>query len=177
MALSVSLLDQIPQGAVITLDTAPIIYFLQDHPTFAPLFAPIFDAADQGRISIVVSAVTLAEVLTGPLQAKDEVLAARYRETLTHSPGWELWPVDEEIAASAARFRAEHKLRLPDAIQLATAIASRSHAFVTNDKRLRKALGVLVVVPDLPGEEKKKGENEGGPAAEGGLTDEGQGHT
>lgn len=147
--MSVALLDQIPEGAVITLDTAPIIYFFQDHSTFAPLFAPVFEAADQGRLGIVVSAVTLAEVLTGPLQAKDEVLAARYRETLTRSPGWEFWPVDEEIASSAARFRAEHKLRLPDAIQLATAIASRSHAFVTNDRRLQKEVGVLVVVPDL----------------------------
>lgn len=148
MAVSAPALSRIPQGALITLDTAPIIYFLQDHPIFAPLVAPIFEAADRGELGIVISAVTLAEVLTGPLQAKNEVLAARYRETLTRSPGWELWPVDEEVAATAARFRAEYKLRTPDAIQIATAIASRSHAFVTNDKRLRKVRGILVLVPD-----------------------------
>lgn len=148
MAVSAPALSRIPQGALITLDTAPIIYFLQDHPIFAPLVAPIFEAADRGELGIVISAVTLAEVLTGPLQAKNEVLAARYRETLTCSPGWELWPVDEEVAATAARFRAEYKLRTPDAIQIATAIASRSHAFVTNDKRLRKVRGILVLVPD-----------------------------
>ena len=92
-------------------------------------------------------------MLTGPLQAKDEVLAARYRETLTRSPGWELWPVDEEVAATAARFRAEYKLRTPDAIQVATAIASRSHALITNDKRLRTVKGILVLVPNLRGDE------------------------
>lgn len=148
MALSASLLDQIPRGSVITLDTAPIIYFLQDHSTFAPVFAPVFDAADRGDLSIVISALTLTEVLTGPLQAKDEVLAARYRETLTRSPGWQLWSVDEEVAVTAARFRAEHKLRTPDAIQIATAIASGSHALLTNDKRLRKVIGIHVLVPD-----------------------------
>lgn len=154
--MSASALDRIPRGALITLDTAPIIYFLQDHPVFAPLVAPVFEAADRDDLGIVISAVTLAEVLTGPLQAKNEVLAARYRETLTRSPGWELWPVDEEVAATAARFRAEYKLRTPDAIQVATAVASRSHALVTNDKRLRKIRGILVIVPDEPTEDESE---------------------
>jgi predicted nucleic acid-binding protein len=95
-------------------------------------------------------------VLTGPLQAKNEVLTARYRETLTRSPGWALWPVDEEVAATAARFRAEYKLRTPDAIQVATAIASRSHALVTNDRRLRKVSGILVLVPDEPADDESE---------------------
>ena len=146
--MSAPLLDEIPHGAVITLDTAPIIYFLQDHPTFAPLLAPVFEAVDRGDLGVVISAITLTEVLTGPLQAKDEVLAARYRETLTRSPGWELWPVDEEIAVTASRLRAEHRIKTPDAIQIATAIASRSHALLTNDKRLRKIEGILVLVPE-----------------------------
>lgn len=145
--MSVALFDEIPPGALITLDTAPIIYFLQDHPTFAPIFAPLFEAADRGDLGIVISAVTLTEVLTGPLQAKDEALAARYRETLTRSPGWELWPVDEEVAVTAARLRAEHRLRTPDAIQIATAIASRSHALLTNDRKLQKVTGLRVLVP------------------------------
>jgi predicted nucleic acid-binding protein len=147
MALSASLLDQIPHGAVITLDTAPIIYFLQDHPVFAPIVTPVFDAADRGDLGIVISVITLTEVLTGPLQAKDEVLAARYRETLSRSRGWQLWSVDEEVAVTAARFRAEHKLRTPDAIRMATAIASGSYALLTNDKRLRKVAGIHVLVP------------------------------
>jgi predicted nucleic acid-binding protein len=148
MAVIAGLLDRIPRGALICMDTAPIIYFLQDHPVFAPLVAPVFEAADRGDLGVVISAVTLAEVLTGPFQAKNEVLAARYRETLTRSRGWELWPVDEEVAANAARFRAEYKLRTPDAIQVATAIASRCHALVTNDKRLLKVRGILVLVPE-----------------------------
>ena len=146
--MSTSLLDRIPRGAVVTLDTAPIIYYFQDHPVYAPLFAPVFEAADRGDLNIVISAVSLTEVLTGPLQANNEALTARYRETLTRSPGWELRPVDEEVAASAARLRAEYKLRTPDAIQVATAIASRSHALITNDRRLRKVVGILVLVPD-----------------------------
>ena len=91
--MTVDLLGKIPAGAIVTVDTAPIIYFLQDHPVFAPVFAPIFEAAERGDLGIVISAITLTEVLTGPLKAGDEVSASRYREALTRSPGWELLPV------------------------------------------------------------------------------------
>jgi predicted nucleic acid-binding protein len=148
MVKAPDLLSQIPAGAVVTLDTAPIIYFLQDHPKFAPRFAPLFDAAERGDIQIVISAVTLAEVLTGPFQSGNEVLAGQYREVLTGSPGWQTWPVSEEIAVSAARFRALYKLRTPDAIQVATAVASLSHALITSDKALAKVGDILVLGPE-----------------------------
>ena len=143
--MTVDLLGKIPAGAIVTVDTAPIIYFLQDHPVFAPVFAPIFEAAERGELGIVISAITLTEVLTGPLKAGDEVSASRYREALTRSPGWELLPVSEEVAATAARFRAEFGLRTPDAIQIATTVVSRSHALITSDKAFKKVRGIMVL--------------------------------
>lgn len=126
-------IDDIPDGALLTFDSAPIIYFLEDHPRYAEHFAPAFDAVDTGRIQAAVSAITLAEVLSGPLAAGNEILAARYSEVLTHAPGWQLVPVDAAIATQAARLRVNYRLRLPDALQLATAILTRSHALVTYD--------------------------------------------
>ncbi len=49
--------------------------------------------------------------------------------------------MDAEVALLAARMRAEHRLRLPDAIQLATAIIERCDALVTHDRDF----------PDIPG--------------------------
>lgn len=143
--MTASLLAEIPPGAVVTVDAAPIIYFLQDHPDWSPIFAPVFEAAEKGELGIAISAITLTEVLTGPLKAGDEVAASRYREALTRSPGWMLYPVTEELAANAARFRAEFGLRTPDAIQVATAVASRSHALITSDKAFRKVRGITVL--------------------------------
>ena len=145
MAVSDDLLADIPPGAVLTIDTAPVIYYLEDHPVYAERFAPVFDAITAGRIQAVVSSVTLAEVLSGPLTAGKEVLAAQYREVLCRSPGWQMHPVDEEIAVTAARVRVRHKLRLPDAIQVATAIITRSHALVTHDRRLANVHDVTVL--------------------------------
>lgn len=145
MGLSDGLFDRIPTGSLITLDTAPIIYFLQDHPQFARKFVPLFEAVARGELLIAISTITLAEVLSGPLREGNEFAAAQYREVLIASPGWRLVPVDEEIAVTAARIRSRHRLRLPDAIQAATAIVSRSHALVTHDSDLAKIKDIPVI--------------------------------
>lgn len=138
-------LAAIPDGALVTLDSAPIIYYLQDHPVFAARFAPLFDAVSQQRVFVAISSITLAEVVAGPLAAGDDVLAGRYREVLCRAPGWQLVPVDEIIAMEAARIRARYRLRLPDAVQVATAIATRSYALVTHDAALAKVKGLRVI--------------------------------
>lgn len=75
--------------------------------------------------------MTLAEVLTGPLGARDEVLAERYRATLK---SWFVVDLDAEIAESAARLRAACKLKLADAVQAASALAVGADALVTHDR-------------------------------------------
>jgi hypothetical protein len=60
------------------MDSAPIIYFLEGHPKFAPVFRPFFEEHDAGRLRFAVTTATLAEVLSGPLKAGDEALAERY---------------------------------------------------------------------------------------------------
>ena len=51
-------------------------------------------------------------------------------------------------ADTAARLRAEHGLRTPDALQAATAISSSATALVTNDATFRKLPGVQIIVLD-----------------------------
>lgn len=83
-------------------------------------FRPIFEAHDEGLVHLAVTTVTLAAVLTGPLSARDEVLAERYRATLE---SWFVVDLDADIAESAARLRAACKLKLADAVQAASALA------------------------------------------------------
>lgn len=145
MAVALNALAEIPSGAVVTIDSAPIIYYLEDHPLYAERFAPVFDAITQGRVQAVISSITLSEVLSGPLTSGKEVIAAQYREVLCRSAGWQMYAVDEEIAVTAARVRVHHKLRLPDAIQIATAIVTRSYALVTHDSRLSRVSDVRIL--------------------------------
>ncbi len=145
MGVSGEDLKDIPDGVLIALDSAPIIYYLQDHPRFASRFSPLFDAATEGRLALAISTITLAEVMAGPFAAGNEVLAMQYREVICHSPGWQTVAVDENVATEAARLRARYRLRLPDAIQVATAISARAWALVTHDSALAKIRDIRVL--------------------------------
>jgi predicted nucleic acid-binding protein len=144
--MDVSLLDAIAEGATVTVDAAPIIYVLDGHPTLAEPFMELFAAIEAGRNQAVISAITIAEVLSGPLKLGREALAERYKQVLTASPGWSVMDVDSEVAESAARLRARYGLRLPDAIQLATAIRSGSSALVTHDRDFSKVREIPIVM-------------------------------
>lgn len=145
MVKPVTVALDVPDGAVVAVDSAPIIYYLEDHPRFASRFAGLFEAADAGRVSIAISTITLAEVLSGPLARGNEVLGARYRETLTGHPHWTVHPVDVSVAEDAARLRARYRLRLPDALQIATALRAHADRFVTHDRRLKKVRELQVI--------------------------------
>ena len=124
-------LEGLPENALLLIDSAPIIYVLEDHPEFAAAFRPVFAAHDDGLVRLAVTIVTLAEVLTGPLSAGAEVLAERYRATLK---SWFVVDLDAQIAESAARLRTACKLKLADAVQAASALAIGADALVTHDR-------------------------------------------
>jgi len=142
------LLTGLGEHPVLFVDTAPIIYWLEGHPRLAERFGAVFNAAEDGAAGIVISTVTLSEVLAGPLRAGNEVLTARYREALTRGLGWQVLSLDVDIAVEAARIRATYRLRLPDAIQVATAIRAGASALVTHDRALRRVKGLKVVGPE-----------------------------
>jgi len=124
-------LEGLPENALLLVDSAPIIYVLEEHTEFAPIFRPVFEAHENGLVRLAVTTVTLAEVLTGPLRTGDEVLAERYRSTLK---SWYVVDLDSEIAESAARLRASLKLKLADSVQAASALAIGADALVTHDR-------------------------------------------
>jgi predicted nucleic acid-binding protein len=133
------------------LDTAPLIYYLEEHPTYLPLVDPFFDALARGDLYAVTSTVTLIEVLTQPLRHGDATLAAQYRSLLVNNQGIGLRAVSVTIAEGAARLRATYTLRTPDAVQLATALDAGARAFLTNDARLAAIPDLRVLVLDQVG--------------------------
>ena len=124
----------LPEGAWITVDTAPIIYLLEDHPALLSPYLPFFERIEAGHLHGVVSSVTLAELLRGPLQKGDEILADRYYHTLVSSTNWHIQEMDASLSFTAARIRCRYGLKLPDAIQVATGIHSNSSTLLTHDR-------------------------------------------
>lgn len=74
----------------VALDTAPVIYFIEEHPRYLPVVRPVFEAMDAGDLQGVTSALTLLEVLVVPYRANDTALGSRYETILTRSRGLRL---------------------------------------------------------------------------------------
>ena len=136
------------KGALVGLDTAPLIYFIEANPTYVSLVRPFFQALDRGELSVITSTVTLVEVLVHPLRSGDALLVQRYHDILLGSGSLTMQQVTPAIAEEAARLRAVYTLRTPDAIQLATAITASATHFLTNDARLKVISGIQVHVLD-----------------------------
>ncbi len=134
------------RGTVVGLDTAPLIYFIEENPTYLPVVRPFFEAVDRGDFRIVTSVLTLTEVLIHPMRKGDPELADQYRQILLEAEHISTVPVSEAIAEEAAQLRARHGLRTPDAIQLATALRSHAAYFLTNDTRLPELMPLKTLV-------------------------------
>jgi predicted nucleic acid-binding protein len=135
-------LSELPEGALLLLDSAPIIYFLDAHARLGPRFRPVFEAHGAGKLRFAVTTMTIADVLTGPLQKGDEALARRYRAVLE---SWTVIDLNSGIAESAARLRASLRLRLADAVQAASALAINAAALVTHDRDFSRVRTLRVI--------------------------------
>ncbi len=143
------------RGTVVGLDTAPLIYLIEENFIYLPLVRPFFEAVDRGEFRLVTSVLTLTEVLVHPMRRGDHDLADQYRAILLRANNVTTIAVSETIGEEAAQLRARHGLRTPDAIQLATATRSGAAAFLTNDTRLPvlaslKMLVLNQLIPKTP---------------------------
>ena len=138
-----SLWGGLSEGATVLVDTAPWIYLLEDHAEFAPRFLGLFEAAERGQIQLALSTVSLTEVLTGPFKAGQTALAKRYETALG---AYQVVPLSAELASLAAQLRVQYRLKLPDAVQLASALQIGASALVTHDRDFSAVQGLPVLM-------------------------------
>jgi hypothetical protein len=75
-------LADLAEGALLLIDSPPIIHYLESHPRLAARFEELSEAHRTARVRFAVTTITVAEVRSGPMQRWDEVLARRYRSIL-----------------------------------------------------------------------------------------------
>lgn len=132
-------------GTIVGLDTAPLIYFIEKHPTYLPLLLPFFESVERGEMQVVTSTLTPTEVLVHPYRDGNPDLAERYLQILLHARHLRMIALSPAIAAEAARVRADFQMKTPDAIQLATAKEGGATSFVTNDGELASMPGLRLI--------------------------------
>jgi predicted nucleic acid-binding protein len=135
-------------GMIVGLDTSPLIYFIEKHPVYLSFIRPFFQAVERGDIQVVTSTLTPTEVLVHPYKHRNRTLIQQYSSILLNTHNLTTLPVSAEIAAEAARLRADYGLKTPDSIQLATARVGKATAFLSNDGELTPIPGLELILLD-----------------------------
>ncbi len=130
------------------IDSAPLIYLVEKHPSYFDQMVFILRYISSGPISAVGSTMILTEVLAQPLRMGKTELVTDYEDIIQNSIGFNLIHVDEKIARRAAHLRAKYNLKTPDALHVATALESHCQAFLTNDMGLKRVTEIQILVLD-----------------------------
>jgi len=137
--------------AVVGVDTNCFIYYLEGGPWAEELKEDLFLPLEQGRFRAVTSALTVAEILVRPKSLGREDVCEEYKALLCSYPNLEIVPFTAETAVLCAEIRARHRIRTPDAMQLAAALEKGATIFLTNDGGLPDEVGGarVAVLKDL----------------------------
>lgn len=133
---------------VVYIDTVPFIYFTEKHPAYFDKMQVIFKNLTESDIDILTATLTLTEVLMKPIQAQNKYLQNEYRSLVMNTRNISPIVINTTIAIKAAELRAQYNLKTPDALHLATAIASGADAFLTNDNGFKRVADIKILILD-----------------------------
>jgi predicted nucleic acid-binding protein len=120
----------------IALATSIFIYYLEDSPRYLNSAKEAFDWIGESGHTTITSTVSMAELLVKPYRDPPAQADAIYGTFASHPRiGW-IAP-DLLIAQTAAEIRAAHELKIPDALQTATAVRAGATGLIANDAVFR----------------------------------------
>jgi predicted nucleic acid-binding protein len=129
------------------LDSCIAIYYVEHHATLSPRVATALFPFTGAQPVAVFSDLTRMECRVWPLRQGNQALLARYDEFFD-LPDCIRAAVDTAVFDLATELRAQHGLKTPDALHLATALRAGCEEFWTNDERLAKSasgrIGIVV---------------------------------
>jgi predicted nucleic acid-binding protein len=132
----------------IALDTSVFIYQLEANPSYLPLTDHIFSWLERPGSAAITSTIAMTELLVLPYREGNERQANDFYGLLSTYPSLDWIAPNLEISDLAARIRALHRLRTPDALQAATAVHTRSTGLITNDPVFERVEGFETMVLD-----------------------------
>jgi predicted nucleic acid-binding protein len=149
----VNILDAIPTGSLVALDTVVWIHEFEGDPVFGQITRPLFeDGFGKGALRAACSLIVLGEVLVKPLALSLTDIADRYRRMISPRPDLTVWPISRGVIEMAGSLRARYRIRMIDAIHVASAVVNLADCFVTNDAGLRgiSEVPILILADYLP---------------------------
>jgi len=131
---------------VVGLDTMLFIYSMEARKSYIPFLRSIFSHIEKGLAEGVTSIITLIEVLIKPLKDQNTAAVKSYKFLLNNFPNLRMVNIDHHVAEKGAELRARYGIRIPDALQVASAIENRATTFLSNDYTLKKVKEIEIVL-------------------------------
>ena len=130
----------------IFLDTAPIIYYLQNSELYFENMKRFWN--EYIEYDYLTSVITITEYLTYPYRQNDLQMIKDFYSFLENME-IQICNIDKKIAEKAAQIRAEYTFfKTMDSLQLATACIMECDLFLTNDKQLRQFKEIKCITVD-----------------------------
>lgn len=124
----------------IYLDSNIIIYAIERGYRWADVTQSMLTAIDNRIFRAVTSELAIAEVLAKPLALGHQDEIAKFEHFFSPRSALEMPTIDRHTLRTAAGMQGQLRLKLFDAIHLATARLSGCAHFITEDDRLGRAL-------------------------------------
>lgn len=106
---------------------------MESNSRYVTLTDAIFAWLERPDSEAVTSTITMTKLLVVPYRSSGGQRVDQMYGLLSRYPNLEWIAPNLEIADLAARFRARHRLRTPDALQAATAAYTNTTGLITND--------------------------------------------
>jgi predicted nucleic acid-binding protein len=132
----------------VAFDTSIFVYHLEANPKYVQLTDCIFSWLDSESAVGITSTITMMELLVKPYRESDQHKADTFYDLLSTYPNLHWISPDLAIADVAARIRAIHRLRTPDALLAATAVYANATAMLTNDPIFKRVPELHALVLD-----------------------------
>ena len=130
------------------IDTAPIIYFLENHSTYGNKMLGILNNCLDNNIMIIISVLGCGEYLTLPYKNNNKAKIDNFKHFIDDL-NIQVFDINIDIMEIAAKIRAKYNnIKMPDAIQLATAIYSKCDIFLHNDMQIQQVDEIKTVLID-----------------------------
>jgi uncharacterized protein len=127
-------------GDSLYLDSNIFILAIERGNPWAEMLRSLFVAIDERAILVCTSELTIAEVLSKPLQVGAQDLIGKYDQLFAPESPIKTIPIDRSILRSAAELQGRLRVKLMDSIHLATAKSHGCDFFLTEDDRLGRVI-------------------------------------
>ena len=123
-------------GKSVYFDANIFIYLLEHHSDLGEICLSIVQSAVDKELDGYSGDLVLAELLVKPLKENNARAVKAVKDLFSKETRIELLPHKRSTFETAAHLRASYKIKLPDALHIATAIENQIEIFLTNDREI-----------------------------------------